>query len=125
MSAAARGSHNASITKRIGESMKNPWLSRPTSAPWLAAALVLPSLAFAQTPDAGATKVDYELSYSSTFTGYEAYKEQSVQSWREANDKVGEIGGWRAYAKEMSQTAPSSGKDQAAQGHDAHHGGKQ
>lgn len=70
-------------------------------------------------------KVDYQLSYRSTFTGYEAYKEQSVQSWKEANDKVGEIGGWRAYAKEMRQTAPNAGQEQPAQGHGIHGGGKQ
>lgn len=125
MSAEAWGLHNASITKRIGEPMKNPWLSRPTSSRWLAAALVLPSLAFAQTPEAGATKVDYQLSYRSAFAGYEAYKEQSVQSWRQANDKVGEIGGWRAYAKEMRQTATNAGQEQPAQVHGTHGGGKQ
>ena len=125
MSAAARCSHNASITKRIGECMKNPWLSRTTSSRWLAAALVVPSLAFAQMPESGATKVDYQLSYRSALSGYEAYKEQPVQSWREANDKVGEIGGWRAYAKEMRQTAPEASQSQPAQGHGAHGGGKQ
>ncbi len=105
--------------------MKNPWLSRPTSSRWLAAALAVPSLAFAQTPDASATKVDYQLSYSSAFAGYEAYKEQSVQPWKEANDKVGQIGGWRAYAKEMRQTTSDAGQEQPAQGHGTHGGGKQ
>ena len=31
----------------------------------------------------------------------------------------------RAYAKEMRQTAPTTGLDQPARDHDAHHGGKQ
>ena len=105
--------------------MKNPWLSRTTPSRWLAAALVLPSLAFAQMPEAATTKVDYQLSYTSAFAGYEAYKEQSVQGWRQANDKVGEIGGWRAYAKEMRQMAPDTAKEQPAQGHGTHGGGKQ
>lgn len=105
--------------------MKNLWLSRRTSSRWLAAALVVPSLAFAQIPDSEAKKLGYQLSYRSALSGYEAYKEQSVQSWREANDKVGEIGGWRAYAKEMREAAPATGKDQPTQSNDAHHGGKQ
>ncbi|GDY37515.1 hypothetical protein ACINB_34070 [Acidovorax sp. NB1] len=70
-------------------------------------------------------KPDYQLSYRSAFTSYEPYQEQKVQSWRQANDKVGEIGGWRAYAKEMRQAAPASGQEPSAAGHDAHHGGKQ
>ena len=105
--------------------MKISWLSRPISTPWLAAALIAPSLALAQMPEGESAKVDYQLSYRSALSGYEAYKEQSVQPWKAANDKVGEIGGWRAYAKEMRQPAPAADQGQPAQGHDAHHGGKQ
>ncbi len=105
--------------------MKNSWLSRPTSRRWLAAALVTPSIALAQIPEADTAKVDYQLSYRSALSGFDAYKEQSVQPWKAANDKVGEIGGWRTYAKEMRQTAPATGQEQPVQGHDAHHGGKQ
>ena len=105
--------------------MKISWLSRPISTPWLAAALIAPSLALAQMPEGESAKVDYQLSYRSALSGYEAYKEQSVQPWKAANDKVGEIGGWRTYAKEMRQAPSASGQEQPAQGHDAHHGGKQ
>lgn len=81
-------------------------------------------------PEGEPAKVDYKLSYRSSLSGYDAYKEQAVQPWKAANDKVGEIGGWRTYAKEMRQAAPATGQDQPAQdhdaqGHDAHHGGKQ
>lgn len=117
--------HTMRCIKTHGEPMRNSWLSRPTSTPWLAAALVAPSLALAQMPEGEPAKVDYQLSYRSALSGYEAYKEQSVQPWRAANDKVGEIGGWRTYAKEMRQAAPTTGQDQPAQGHEAHHGGKQ
>ena len=117
--------HTMRCIKTHGESMRNSWLSRLKSIPWLAAALLAPSLAFAQMPDGAPPKVDYQLSYRSALAGYEVYKEQSVQPWKAANDKVGEIGGWRAYAKEMRQSAPAAGQDQPAQGHDAHHGGKQ
>ena len=105
--------------------MKNPWTSRPKSTQLLAAALLAPSLGFAQSAAPEMAKPDYQLSYRSAFTSYEPYQEQKVQSWREANDKVGEIGGWRVYAKEMRQVAPASGQEPSAAGHDAHHGGKQ
>jgi len=41
--------------------------------------------------------------YHSIFAQYQVFKEQSVLPWREANDDVGKIGGWRFYAKEASQ----------------------
>jgi hypothetical protein len=42
--------------------------------------------------------------FKSSFSEYVPYSEQSIESWREANDRVGEIGGWRVYAKEAQQT---------------------
>lgn len=42
--------------------------------------------------------------YISIFTQYHPFKEQPLLPWREANDIVGEIGGWRFYAKEAQQT---------------------
>ncbi|HEY0858744.1 MAG TPA: hypothetical protein VGE16_16895, partial [Albitalea sp.] len=44
--------------------------------------------------------------YRSAFDGYRRHAEQPVQSWREANDTVGRIGGWQAYAREAQGTAP-------------------
>jgi hypothetical protein len=41
--------------------------------------------------------------YSSAFSDYVPYSEQTIDSWRQANDTVGEIGGWRTYAKEARQ----------------------
>jgi hypothetical protein len=38
----------------------------------------------------------------SAFDGYRRFDDQKVQPWREANDKVGRIGGWRAYARESA-----------------------
>ena len=105
--------------------MNNLWLSRPTSSLWLAAALLVPSLAFAQMPEGETAKVGYLLSYRSALSGYEAYKEQSVQPWKAANDKVGEIGGWRAYATEITSGEPASaqGAAPASDPHSDHHGG--
>ncbi len=48
--------------------------------------------------------------YQSTFTQYQPWTDEPVQSWREANDQVGRIGGWRAYAKEIQAGEPAKGK---------------
>lgn len=42
---------------------------------------------------------------------YEPYSDQKLIPWREANDNVGRIGGWREYAREARQ--PVSGGDPA------------
>ena len=65
------------------------------------------------------------LQYSSPIAAYQGYVDQSVQSWREANDRVGQIGGWRVYAKEARTEAPASTKDAAPANdpHSGHHGG--
>jgi len=46
--------------------------------------------------------------YRSAFDGYRRYGEQPLMSWREANDIVGRIGGWQAYARE-GQGGPVAG----------------
>lgn len=72
--------------------------------------------------------------YRSAWSGYRPFADEKVISWKDANDEVRRIGGWRAYLRE-SQSGQSSGsagaatKDSAkpapsdagpAQGHDAH-----
>jgi hypothetical protein len=42
------------------------------------------------------------LHYRSALQGFQAYTEPALQPWREANDTVGRIGGWRNYAQEAS-----------------------
>jgi hypothetical protein len=61
------------------------------------------------------------LNYSSPFTGYRAFVEQEVSPWRDSNDTVGRIGGWRAYAREASQPAPKPQPDARADEHSQHH----
>lgn len=43
------------------------------------------------------------VTYRSTFEGYQPFNDQPVGAWKAANDTVGRIGGWRAYAKEARQ----------------------
>lgn len=83
-------------------------------------ALSLP-MGFAQ-PSAGSAGPDLTtpaplsitLSYRSAFADYRPYSEQPIVSWREANDNVGKIGGWRVYSKEASQPdgTPASVSDE-------------
>ena len=48
------------------------------------------------------------LRYDSVFARYKSYRDEKATPWREANDTVTQIGGWRAYAKEAQQPEPVS-----------------
>lgn len=52
--------------------------------------------------------------YSSAFDAYQRYADQLAMSWREANDTVGRIGGWRSYVKEATREAPPPVPEAAA-----------
>lgn len=47
-------------------------------------------------------------SFRSALEGYQAFSDQQVAPWREMNDTVGRIGGWRAYAREAQEGAQPS-----------------
>ncbi len=47
--------------------------------------------------------------YRSALEGYQPYSDDKMVSWREANDTVGKIGGWRAYAKEAAEVQGQPG----------------
>lgn len=48
-----------------------------------------------------------ELEYKSAFEGYRAFNDGEIKDWPVVNQTVGEIGGWRAYAREPGQEMPS------------------
>lgn len=48
------------------------------------------------------------LSYRSSFTQYRGLDDGKPISWREANDTVARIGGWRVYARDAQQPDPAS-----------------
>lgn len=54
------------------------------------------------------------------FNTYQAWRDEPLQDWREANARVGEIGGWRTYLREAQPVG--DGADQGRQGHHGHHG---
>lgn len=41
--------------------------------------------------------------YRSALEGYQRYSDEKIVNWKQANDTAGQIGGWRAYAKEASE----------------------
>lgn len=43
------------------------------------------------------------LLYESSLQHYQRYSASTIQSWKDANDTVKDIGGWRAYAKENAK----------------------
>lgn len=88
----------------------------PHCAPpfWLAlAATILCTPASAQQPGAAAASAaSAPAPYRSAFEAYQAFADQKIAPWRDSNDTVGKIGGWRAYAREAS----ASGAPAAAPG---------
>jgi hypothetical protein len=46
------------------------------------------------------------LVFESSFSQYQRFSDQKLISWREANDTVTRIGGWRVYAREAQQPDP-------------------
>lgn len=79
-------------------------------------------------PGLSETASEQSVQFRSSFTEYVPYSEQSIESWREANDRVGEIGGWRVYAREAQQ-ALGRGEPEASTSHALSHpqtkGGKE
>jgi hypothetical protein len=48
--------------------------------------------------------------YRSAFESYQPFTDQKIVPWRQANDTVGKIGGWRAYAREAHEAAGKGDK---------------
>lgn len=48
------------------------------------------------------------LSYRSALEGYQPFGDEKLGSWRDANDNVSRIGGWREYAREAQGAAPAA-----------------
>jgi len=63
--------------------------------------------------------------YTSPLARYRVARDVEVGSWREVNDTVTRIGGWRAYAREASPpdapvAAPAAASSPAAPSHGKH-----
>ncbi len=80
--------------------------ARPTWAVVLVGIAAMPAFAQHGGGHAINSPVPVELTYRSTFDTYQRFTDEKVGSWRDANDTVGRIGGWRAYAKEGREATP-------------------
>lgn len=105
-------------------------VSNPPAWPALLALVLLPlgaSVARAQAPASppaaapAATTSAAPAAFRSALEDYRPYTEEKTVNWKEANDSVGRIGGWRAYAKEAAQPEPPA---PAAPARSAPHDGK-
>lgn len=82
-----------------------------TSLParWLAALPALAALtALAQgAPPSAAPSAEptTPLSFRSAMDGYKPFAEEKAIPWKQANETVRQRGGWRAYAREVSEGA--------------------
>jgi hypothetical protein len=61
--------------------------------------------------------------YQSPFAGYRPFADRGVGPWRELNDEVARIGGWRAYAREVFE-ANEAAKGAASPAFEKDAGGK-
>jgi hypothetical protein len=58
--------------------------------------------------------------FRSALDGYRPFADQEVAPWKQTNDTVREVGGWRAYAREVQEAAAAASAASAA-GHGGHH----
>ncbi|MES2949121.1 MAG: hypothetical protein V4858_11325 [Pseudomonadota bacterium] len=61
----------------------------------------------ASAPASPAASRPAQATYRSVFEGYQPFTEEKVQAWKDSNNTVEKIGGWRAYAKEVSEPVPN------------------
>lgn len=59
--------------------------------------------------------------YRSALEGYQPFNEEKVLPWKQSNDTVGRVGGWKAYAQEaQGESAATPAKPAAADPHAGH-----
>ena len=76
-----------------------------------ASAMLAPAVS-AQSP--AAPQAPGQLGYRSAFEGYQPFDEGKLLPWKQSNDTVRSIGGWRAYAREAQQDKPQDASAPAA-----------
>ena len=92
----------------------------PCTLPSLLFTLLLAAQAQAQPPTA--TRPDPldpkaqvpSVRYESSFSQFRRTGDDKPVAWREANDAVARIGGWRVYAREAQQPDPAAAEKPAA-----------
>lgn len=85
------------------------------AAPPASAALLPLACALLAAPAQAAGTPPPQLAPASPFEHYQRWREAPLQDWREVNARVGEIGGWRTYARE-SMPGATKGHDHSPPG---------
>ena len=98
----------------MSPSLPARWLACLTSVVTISGAL-----AQAAPPPAVATEP-----FRSALDGYRPFNEEKIAPWKESNDTVGRIGGWRVYAKEAQGTQAQPPASPAVADPHAGHGEK-
>jgi len=82
----------------------------------------LPVLATAQSAEPP-SQIPAPQAYASVFDEYKPYSDETIVPWTQANAKVANIGGWRAYAKEaaLPDTNASGNTPSKTPQHQHHH----
>jgi len=75
-----------------------------TAAACLCASAVWAPAAHAAEPQAA------EPAASAPFKRYQGWRDEPLQDWRQANERVGEIGGWRTYLRESQPAGDAAGQ---------------
>lgn len=88
-----------------------PGIRRLVQSSSIYLSLLWTGAAAAQTPMAAdpamASAAVPETIHQPLFEGFKSIQEIPVGNWRAANDTVGQIGGWRAYAREAQRSSAS------------------
>jgi hypothetical protein len=86
------------------------WLA----ALWACASMAVPLPAQAAEPEPPRPAA------SPPFDAYQGWREEPLEDWRKANERVGEIGGWRTYLRESQQRGDGPAGGQGQSGHPGH-----
>ena len=107
-------------------------MSQPMPAKWLAVPMACAALTVsAQTATAPATAAAKSATTAPSqaepadrrWKRYPPFSDDKGFPWKEANDTVGKVGGWRAYAKEAQDPQTPGTQPPAAAGASAPHAG--
>jgi hypothetical protein len=63
-----------------------------------------------------------EQAVTAPFKQYRGWRDEPLQDWRAANERVGEIGGWRTYLRESQQGGDGADRSGAHPGGHLNHG---
>jgi len=91
--------------------------ARSARAPSFGLAALLACASMMGMPVAPAAETIQPEQAATPFKHYQGWRDEPQQDWRLANQRVGEIGGWRTYLRESQQGAASAAPNR----HD-HHG---